>query len=242
MTSTESLNTLHHIIRMMVLSNIKHNWQFIVDNAKKDVHCKGLHSIVIDKDENGMLKRIFFTDVNHEMWHNSVLWNGKAFPAELSVGIHSHHCDLSLIQVYGEARKITNLEFIPVNKAYPDGIAVNVFKYISDLVHKGHGLFKEIGKEKLCHTRHNPIDYNGVKMTANQLHTVHVQYGTEVAWLVVEEKYKGKKAISPKGEGKVYTNADLKDFNFGNYYHTIHESEIRDALKKFFGFPADVFP
>lgn len=132
-------------------------------------HCIGLHSFPISLDDNGLYKRIFYADKNHELWK----------PYEIA--IHPHHVDIKITILKGEL-------YNPIYKVNKDGIPFKKFLWNSHILN-GKGGFKLLGIEKLIEvSRYKYIKGQSVIMKACELHTVFVQKDTECAWMIEEAK------------------------------------------------------
>lgn len=132
-------------------------------------HCFGLHSFPISIDENGFYRRVFYADVNHELWK------------PIQIAIHPHHVDI----------KITVLEGSLFNQIYKIDKSGDVFKKYQWDSHilNGKGGFKLFGYESLEEV--STIAYrpgDSVEMKACELHTVQVKRGKVCAWLIEETK------------------------------------------------------
>jgi len=128
-------------------------------------HCIGLHSFPISL-ENGLYKRIFYADTNHELWEH------------IKIAIHPHHVDI----------KITVLEGELFNPTYKVGgnFPFNKFKWNSHILN-GNGGFEYLGSENLYQSS-NYSYRNGesVTMKACELHTVQIKQGKVCVWMIEE--------------------------------------------------------
>jgi hypothetical protein len=132
-------------------------------------HCTGLHSFPIDVTEDGLYRRIFYADFNHELWK----------PVELA--IHPHHVDI----------KITVLQGSLLNPIYNfDNQGDYFFKFIwKSHILNGKGGFERIGQERLKKVSNiRYLEGQTVTMKACELHTVQVGRGEKCAWLIEESK------------------------------------------------------
>lgn len=133
-------------------------------------HCIGLHSFPIELSEDGLYKRIFYADTNHELH--------KPF----EIAIHPHHVDIT----------ITVLEGVLTNRIFElDNGSDNVFgsyKWNSHILN-GNGGFEYNG---ICNLK-NVSNFNYAKgskifMKSCELHTVQVSRGFKCIWLIEESK------------------------------------------------------
>lgn len=129
-------------------------------------HCKGLHSFPVSL-ENGLYKRVFLTDPDHDMW--------KPF----EIAIHPHHVDIKITVLLGSI-------FNPIYEINLYGDNFKSFKWESH-IETGAGGFKRLNDEKLVEIS-NDIIFAGQSKTmkACELHTVRVVKGRMVAWLIEE--------------------------------------------------------
>ena len=88
-------------------------------------HSIGLHSFPLSLDDNGFYRRIFFADVQHNLWK------------PIEIAIHPHHVDI----------KITILDDIlynPIYKIDESGVLFKSFKWNSHILN-GNGGFESNG-------------------------------------------------------------------------------------------------
>lgn len=131
-------------------------------------HTIGLHSFPISF-ENGLYRRIFYADVNHQMWK------------PIEIAIHPHHVDI----------KITILDGELFNPLYliddENGDEFKMFQWSSH-IRDGVGGFKSMGNARLRQVSNNIYgkgDYTFMK--ACELHTVQIQKGQMCVWLIEED-------------------------------------------------------
>lgn len=132
-------------------------------------HCIGLHSFPIELSENGLYKRIFYADVNHEMWK----------PVEIA--IHPHHVDIKIIVLDGEL-------FNPIYELDDNGEVFRKFLWNSHILN-GKGGFEYLGEQGLKQTSN--IKYTTgevVIMKACDLHTVQIEKGKTCVWMIEESR------------------------------------------------------
>lgn len=132
-------------------------------------HCIGLHSFPIELTENGLYKRIFHADCNHELWKPVVL------------AIHPHHVDI----------KITVLEGELFNPIYELSKGRNVFKKFlwNSHILNGKGGFEYLGNQSLVKVSNDKLCAGDtVIMKACELHTVQIEKNKKCTWLIEESK------------------------------------------------------
>lgn len=218
------MNLTKTLIKEIVAAHIGNNLSFILANAKKNVHCKGMHSIVIKKDEEtGLLWRIFITDKDHEMWKNSWSEEDGAWN-DLSIGIHGHHCDLTLVHLAGTVDNV-NFALKDANSTgEPDEFTA--YQYKSALVYN-ESKFENIGKKNLFFAGYDHLEAGeSVTLPAEALHTVSCRAGQVCAWMVIEEA-----AVNKRGDGITYSNTDLTKFSSEGMYTPMPTEEVFSLLK-----------
>ena len=132
-------------------------------------HCIGLHSFPIELNESGLYKRIFYADVNHEMW--------KPF----EIAIHPHHVDIKITVLEGEL-------FNPIYELDKGGEVFKKFLWNSHILN-GKGGFEYLGEQGLKQVSNiKYFDGETVIMKACELHTVQIEKGKMCAWLIEESK------------------------------------------------------
>lgn len=141
-------------------------------NAVANCHTHGLHSIVLhDQPDNRC--RIFYADSKHELWRNT---EGSKF----SIGIHAHHCDLTLIGLTGTPRSV-QYAILPA----ADG-DFEKCRYVSPFSGKP-GSIVPTGEFAYMHKINSVnLDMMTLDLKAHQLHTVYVDKGQSAAWMILE--------------------------------------------------------
>ena len=132
-------------------------------------HCIGLHSFPIWLDENGLYKRIFYADTNHQLWR------------DFEIAIHPHHVDIKITVLEGEL-------FNPIFEESESGQYFNKFKWNSHILN-GKGGFEHLGTGNLKQVSN--VGYKAgetILMKSCELHTVFVKEGETCAWLIEESK------------------------------------------------------
>lgn len=143
-------------------------------NALMDCHVKGLLSIML-QDEPGNRIRMFYATDEHQLWQRA-----RADNAEMTLAVHPHHCDITLIKVFGE---VWNDTFqVEENRAGK----FHKCRYSSH-INEGKGGLEDTGRRFIATDyQHRQINQYGTRMDAKQLHSIYVPRGTEAAWLVIE--------------------------------------------------------
>lgn len=133
-------------------------------------HSIGLHSFPISF-ENGLYKRIFYADTNHNMWK----------PFELAV--HPHHVDIKITVLDGE---IYNPIYEISNSSDPLAFLIKEFQWNSHILN-GKGGFKylrEVHLKEISNISYKKGDV--VEMKACELHTVQIERNKKAVWLIEE--------------------------------------------------------
>jgi len=132
-------------------------------------HSVGLHSFPISLNPEGLYRRIFYADTNHNLWR----------PFEIA--IHPHHVDI----------KITVLEGVLWNTIFEideNGDSFKEFKWNSYILN-GKGGFHYLGERNLSQVSHIGYRMGGsVTLKACELHTVFVERNKRCVWLIEEFK------------------------------------------------------
>ena len=173
-------------------------------------HCIGLHSFPISKDDNGLYKRIFYADTNHQLFN----------PFEIA--IHPHHVDI----------KITVLEGVLYNLLYSigKGELFNTYIWESHIL-SGEGKFKFIGYNELKLISN--ISYTKgqeLYMNSSQLHTVFVEKSQTCIWMI--EEFKPTHYYS----GPNYSKHDLSNWSSEGLYIECDEQIKHQYLKDYITF------
>ncbi len=196
----------------MSLSLVRHLWRTnraqIVANSIINCHALGLHSLCL-LDEPGRRIRMFVAEVGHDMARNK--WGSKL---PLSVGFHSHHCDVQLEVIAGEVGNR-----LLVQHGHPGGDIYGVFRFRSALRGEVPG-FDFVGMQGGYGT-HSQSLFAGdsVDMKAAEQHTVWVATAGAV-WIV----YEG--AEDPNYEPLTVSDANLAAASFDGMYLRMQEPDV----------------
>ncbi len=198
---------------------LKNNLDVILEKSLKNVHCYGMDSIVFDNTK-GSITRMFIANENHEMWKNGDFTKTE----NLSIAIHPHHCDLTIVPIKGS---FENIRFV-TKKSILSPIKFNKFLYKSK-IKDGQCHFKNLGEKNLYikgRCWYNPIFLYNLELKAPDLHTVNVRKGELAAWAIYEGKEdKNYKSIC-------YSNSDLNKFDSSRLYKKMDKNYLYKVLKK----------
>lgn len=137
--------------------------------SRKNCHVKGLHSIVLYKDNFDRLLRLYFTTPDHQ------LYNCMDDRVVVNLGVHNHRYDLHLTSVHGEA---TNVEYLKTQfeLQYKTKVQSYLFRDRTDVVECGD-VFLSRGKTQKI---------ENLFLGKDELHTVYVKEQSTASWLVQE--------------------------------------------------------
>jgi hypothetical protein len=129
-------------------------------------HAVGLHSFPISF-ENGLYKRIFCTDIYHQMWR----------PIELA--IHPHHVDIKITVLQGHI-------YNPIYRIDDKGTPLYKYQWNSHILN-GRGGFESKGIERIALISNEVLlEGDTTIMKACELHTVQIDKHVESVWLIEE--------------------------------------------------------
>lgn len=145
-----------------------------VKSAIRNCHVSGLHSVMLH-DEPGNRIRLFYADASNRLW-----WTGEQVD-RMPLAIHSHHCDVRLVGVFGNA---LSLSFDIDNEV---GIDLTKCRFESAITGGGGKLTSRGQTRRLRKVSACPLSFGRVEeLRADELHTVTVPAGQDAAWLVIE--------------------------------------------------------
>lgn len=171
-------------------------------------HCIGLHSFPISLDKNGLYKRIFYADTNHELWK----------PVEIA--IHPHHVDIKITVLEGEL-------YNPIYELDNSGEIFKKFLWNSHILN-GKGGFEYLGQQGLKLISN--LTYSAgqsVVMQSCEMHTVQINKGERCIWVIEETK--------PSCEYFPinYSKNDLQNWNTDGLYIECDELTKEKYIGKF---------
>ncbi len=206
---------------------IRKNAALVVKLSRTNCHVKGLHSLVVDQDDQGRLRRIFFTTPYSEIQERDGEAD-QAFPP-LRLSAHDHRYALQLTMLRGTMKHwILRPGGHGVGPAEGHKLWTKQFRYQSPLIDGHQGAFRQTGtgtfhlEDFRVLSRHS---FNGPRVTlpASVIHTV-ATVGHFVAWEVQE----GRPAKAYKGFA--YSNENLEAFPFEQHYQTLPDLLAWEAL------------
>jgi len=199
----------------------------VLEKSLINVHCKGVDSIVV-KDAPGMV-RIFVARKDHELWRNDP---GRSPAIEWSVGLHKHHCDITLMPVLGEVYHVLGtpnfMTFLQLAQGTPntayDTTLMRPYRYLSP-IGKAHD-----GKFELLDTTWINLNLMKYPLTgpqflkANIPHSIYVPRNQTAAWWIWEG------AEDPLYMPTVWSNDNLESFSFEDYNLPMTEERLQETL------------
>lgn len=196
---------------------VRHLWEQnraqVLANSIANCHARGVHSLML-LDEPGKRIRLFVATEQHELWKN------EPGHVDISVGFHPHHCAITIEVVQGVIwNRILTLE--------PAGTPLSKYLYRSKLRGEEPG-FERIGTAtgttESFRIQHGEPYEDIDRMSANDLHTIHVRKGEHAAWLI----YEGRE--DPNYQPICYSTAQFEDASFVGMYEHMSEQEIAEMI------------
>jgi hypothetical protein len=207
------------------------NRQTVEELSCLNCHVRGMHSIVLSKRANGSLFRLYVAEPQSDLHLNygEVLRSFIPVPT-YRLGVHAHHCELSLRVIKGEA-----LHWIYEPTQAPKLTAgvdiLGAYQYNSKL--RG----EQPGFTYVRNARLQCVDFRILKasaanracidLPAEAMHTMAIDYQQNyVAWLVEEG------AEDHEYEPLTYSLIDLEKFDFTGLYQKASFEDYVALLEK----------
>lgn len=182
--------------------------EWIAGRSLINCHCVGLDSVMlVDLPESRI--RMFYANKHHELWRNSGF-------DDMSVALHSHHCDVKLVPITENVYNITQ-------EVAGSHVKLREFIYQSPIT-KGTGSFKPTGANLETHLVSQQLLWP-IDMIARERHTVFVPKEQEAAWFVMEGRE------DPLYEPLCYSNVDLEKFDFTPLYQPMSLEYLESILR-----------
>lgn len=185
-----------------------------IDLSKCVMHCqaKGLDSIVLLSGPP--MVRIFVAHADeHELYTNQ-----PGSRARMSLGLHAHHCDVTLIPLSGQ---VFNVELTDDE--------TGDFKFLSPYHYKsgldGAGFFKRALRFGCSRGLVSKPITDPLFLPAQEQHTIEVPYNKSAAWMVWE----GKEDLYY--EPITWSDRNLEEFDFSELYQPMTEERLKKNLK-----------
>lgn len=194
---------------------------------KSILHChsKNLHSVIIGKDVNDNLIRMFVATKKHTLYKNSLLFLSKIGHSQ-ELAIHSHKSDITLIPLTGTVYNITASKILENEDVAENVVLFRQYEYYSPILNE-KGKFVELsGIEKFKLTR-TQITCS-LHLPSSALHTIYVPEYTEASWLVVEGKYSSSPSLIS------YSNNDLTIWDDSELYQEMDKETEESLISQYF--------
>lgn len=195
------------------MSNVEAlKFDLMVERSLINSHCVGMDSIVFTAAPR--MLRVFIARREHELWRNGS--QGMRGLQAMSVAFHPHHCDVTLIPIFGKVYNITpGIGDVGLG-------SLQAFHYQSPIgAHEGK--FVPVQRVAPRFARASTLRFP-TYMPASQLHTVYVPKGEAAAWWVFEG------AEDEQYDGVVYSNAALETFDFSTINLPMTHERLREDL------------
>ncbi len=165
---------------MSLSALLQHHARRIVNDTKRpnvlmNCHARGIHSTMLH-DEPGNRMRLFYAGDQHTLWRN----HPDTLDDNMTLSVHPHHCDLSLVRIFGEAHNIIGRVRETKNGKFHE------CSYSSAIL-GGKGSLDPTGRKfDFVVIENRPLPNHGLAMASTELHTIYVPQGKAAAWLVLE--------------------------------------------------------
>ncbi len=192
----------------------------IVERSLLNCHAKGVHSIMLLESPEKTI-RLFFAEKNSDIQYNSPHQFEEGF--KLSVGFHSHHCNITLSCIKGE---ILNWIVKPTDVDDISRIRISKWVYHSKISNGEMG-FESLGMDFLKTSVLNELSVGKAAfMNANEIHTVGASPNEEHAWFVFEGKE------DENYESFCWSNSKLDEITSDGLYVKPTEEEVLSILMR----------
>lgn len=204
-------------------------WKILNDKEKilskslKHCHAKGVYSIYICE---GI--RIFFTSKEHELHRNNCIGIRTSIGycnnlENLSVGFHNHHAHLKLQCLKGNLYNIWGTD----KKSF--GMPSFGFTFDSKINGGTGGFTKHDAGFVIGPNSYSKLEKDeALEIWSHEFHTIYVESGEEVAWIV----YEGKE--NPDYVPLCFSNWNLQKFSSEDLYKPMTEDELFYIYNKVF--------
>lgn len=203
---------------------IRHLWrqspERIAAASYLDCHVVGLHSVMLI-DKPGSTVRMFVATPDHALWLN----DGHL---QMTLGLHSHHCDLVL---HGLRGSFTNIIAMAADCETSRARFFSAYRYHSAILGTA-GRFEALDTTSWFRLFPRVLTKGeSVVMRADDIHTVGVEQGKSAAWFV----YEGKD--DPNYKPVTYSNRDLTRVSFDGMYRRPTVEQTKALIETALGGP-----
>lgn len=192
-----------------ILYNLDYEW--VASKSIRNCHALGVDSLLF-RDTPGAMIRAFVCRPEHELWLNCPT---LVYP--FSVGLHPHHCDVTLAPIYGNAFNVTHVLGF-------GNTMLQAYQYESEITGTG-GKFTRLGFSRGFNLQKTLIG-KPIAMKAREIHTIYVPQGEGAAWYVCEG------AENPNYRSITYSNANLEAETFEGMYQPMTADDVREIVNK----------
>lgn len=203
-------------MKTLITHLLRNNLTQIVQQSMLHCHVRGVHSIML-LNSPGQTIRLYYADTDSDLHRNAPDYIGGG----MSVGFHTHHCNLTLHCVKGRfwnwtVRAVADHEDVGEVDLVMDG-----YRYQSQILTGTQGFVKEIENAHLKSERLSRIKQGShITLAAHEIHTVFVKPWESATWLV----YEG--AEDPHYVPITYSNQDLTRANTTGMYQPMLPHQI----------------
>lgn len=183
----------------------------LLEKSLINTHCRELDSIVV-KDAPGMV-RMFIARRHHELWRND-----PSQALAFSVALHKHHCDVTLMPVFGTIYNV-------LGGTHGDSVVLlKPYRYKSPILAEESGGFAALDNTFMPISLVKNEFSTPVFMRSVTAHTIYVPRYKEAAWWVWEGME------DPNYSPIVWSNDSLETFDFGELNRPMTEERLQEDL------------
>lgn len=184
----------------------------LAEMARAHCHAMNIDSVVLAKNPDGRLSRVFLVWPGHKLHAN--------YPGSerYTVGVHDHRYDVSLRLIRGTA---VNHAF----ERFPGGTPHTEYRFTSGVA-TGKATVEKLGTTTLAVVESRPlVTFDDVTMSATAFHTVWVPGNVPTAWLVTE-------GVVTRTTTTLFTNAESIDTD-GLYQRFDDPAHLKRRVREF---------
>lgn len=187
----------------------KDRLQWMVSKSLVNCHCPGVDSIMFD-DRKESYRRAFIATPYHHLWKNMP-------PLSFSLGLHPHHCDITLQKIFGNPFNVRVAELQTLPGEFRKGPRLEAYEFRSPI--RGEtGRFVPLYQIKKFDFYFEPFEE--IHLKAHELHTIYLPRGEEAAWYVFEgQEDSNYRPIC-------WSNDDLQDLDFSMLYQPMTMNQL----------------
>ena len=182
-------------------------------------HSKNLHSVIIGRDTDDNLMRMFVATKEHNLHKNS-LYDLLDASKQQELAIHAHKSDITLIPLTGTVYNII------ATKGTENLASFNQYQYHSPILNNVGGFRKTNGIETL--SLNKTLLSEPLYLEHSILHTIFVPENTEASWLVVEGNY------TKYPSTLCYSNKDLESWRGVGLNQEMDKKTEHELKEKYF--------